>query len=159
MDFRVVLLMVFHQDRWHPQTDMSENFSLHPRLAADTFIVDDWDLCRVLLMNDARFPWLILVPRQNGLRDFDEIVPNDKPTFFAEIDRASRALRAETSAEKLNVAALGNMVPQLHVHVVARFAADAAWPAPVWGVGEAIPYSTLQVDALIVALREAAKPF
>jgi len=157
MVFPAVLLMVFRGDRWHLQTDMSEKFSLHPRLAADTFIIDDWTLCRVLLMNDARFPWLILVPRQNGLRDFDEIAENDKPTFLAEIDRASRALRTETSAEKMNVAALGNMVPQLHVHVVARFATDAAWPAPVWGVGEAIPYSTLQVDALIVALREAAK--
>lgn len=157
MDLPVVLLMVFHKDRWHPQTDMSENFSLHPRLAADTFIVDDWDLCRVLLMNDARFPWLILVPRKNGLRDFDEITPGDKPTFLAEIDRASGALRTETSAEKLNVAALGNMVPQLHVHIVARFAADAAWPAPVWGVGEAIPYSPFQADAVTAALRDAAK--
>jgi diadenosine tetraphosphate (Ap4A) HIT family hydrolase len=153
----MLLTMAFHRDRWHLQTDMSEKFSLHPKLAADTFIIDDWPLCRVLLMNDARFPWLILVPRQEGLRDFDEITVGDKPTFLAEIDRASRALRSETSAEKMNVAALGNMVPQLHVHVVARFASDAAWPAPVWGVGEAVPYSTLQVDALIVALREAAK--
>lgn len=157
MDLPVVLLMVFHKDRWHPQTDMSENFSLHPRLAADTFIVDDWDLCRVLLMNDARFPWLILVPRKNGLRDFDEITLGDKPTFLAEIDRASGALRTETSAEKLNVAALGNMVPQLHVHIVARFAADAAWPSPVWGVGEAVPYSPSQADAVTAALRDAAK--
>eukprot|EP00435_Cladocopium_sp_Y103_P079117 s1_g2856.t1 len=137
---------------------MSEEFSLHPQLAADTFVVDDWPLCRVLLMNDARFPWLILVPRKNGLRDFDEVAPEDKPTLLSEIDRASSALRSETSAEKMNVAALGNMVPQLHIHVVARFANDAAWPAPIWGVGEAVPYTTLQVDALIVALREAAKP-
>ncbi len=157
MDLAAVLLMVFLRDRWHLRTDMSEKFSLHPKLAADTFHVDDWPLCRVLLMNDARFPWLILVPRQEGLRDFDEIAESDKSSFLVEIDRASRALRSETSAEKLNVAALGNMVPQLHVHVVARFSSDAAWPAPVWGVGEAIPYTTLQVDALIVALREAAK--
>ncbi len=150
--------MVLHKDRWHLQTDMSEEFSLHPQLAADTFVVDDWPLCRVLLMNDARFPWLILVPRQNGLRDFDEVAPHDKPALLAEIDRASRALRAETSAEKMNVAALGNMVPQLHIHVVARFANDAAWPAPIWGVGEAVSYTTAQADALIVALRDAAKP-
>ncbi len=151
-------LMVPRGDRWHLQTDMSEEFSLHPQLAADTFLVDDWPLCRVLLTNDARFPWLILVPRRNGLRDFDEVAAQDKPALLAEIDRASRALRAETSAEKMNVAALGNMVPQLHIHVVARFSNDAAWPAPIWGVGEAVPYTTLQVDALIVALREAAKP-
>lgn len=136
---------------------MSEKFSLHPRLAADTFLVDDWPLCRVLLMNDSRFPWLILMPRQDGLRDFDEIAESDKPSFLTEIDRASRALRTETSAEKMNVAALGNMVPQLHVHVVARFVTDAAWPAPVWGVGEAVPYTTDQAEALILALREAAK--
>ena len=136
---------------------MSEKFSLHPRLAADTFLVDDWPLCRVLLMNDSRFPWLILVPRQDGLRDFDEIAESDKPSFLTEIDRASRALRTETSAEKMNVAALGNMVPHLHVHVVARFVTDAAWPAPVWGVGEAVPYTTDQAEALILALREAAK--
>lgn len=136
---------------------MSEEFSLHPQLAADTFLIDDWPLCRVLLMNDARFPWLILVPRRNGLRDFDEAAPQDKPALLAEIDRASGALRAETSAEKMNVAALGNMVPQLHIHVVARFASDAAWPAPVWGVGEAVPYTQVQADALIVALRDAAR--
>lgn len=135
---------------------MSETFSLHSRLAADSYVLDDWALSRVLLMNDARFPWLILVPRHNGLRDFDEIAAADKPTFLSEIDRASQALRTVTFAEKLNVAALGNMVPQLHVHVVARFAADAAWPAPVWGVGEAVPYSIPQADALIVALRGAA---
>ncbi len=151
------LLMVPHKDRWHLQTDMSETFSLHPQLAADTFVVDDWPLCRVLLMNDARFPWLILVPRKNGLRDFDEVAAQDKPALLAEIDRASCALRAETSAEKMNVAALGNMVPQLHMHVVARFSDDAAWPAPIWGVGEAVPYTTSQVDTLITALREAAK--
>jgi len=154
MAFRIA----YQADRWHLQTDMSDTFSLHPRLAADTFFIDDWALARVLLMNDARFPWLILVPRCEGLRDFDEIPVAEKPTFLAEIDRASRALRTVTSAEKLNVAALGNMVPQLHVHVIARFAADAAWPAPVWGVGEAEPYSTPQADALIVALRDVAKP-
>ncbi len=150
--------MVLKADRWHLQTDMSESFDLHPKLAADTFFVDDWSLCHVLLMNDARYPWIILVPRRNGLRDFDEIPDSDKPVFLAEIDRASRALRAQTSAEKLNVAALGNMVPQLHIHVVARFATDAAWPAPVWGVGEAVPYTTAQTDALMEAFRKAAKP-
>ena len=100
----------------------------------------------------------MLGPRRDGLRDFDEISAAEKPTFLAEIDRASQALRTVTSADKMNVAALGNMVPQLHVHVIARFATDAAWPAPVWGVGEAEPYSTHQADALIVALRDAAKP-
>jgi len=100
----------------------------------------------------------MLGPRRDGLRDFDEISAAEKPSFVAEIDRAGQALRTVTSADKMDVAALGNMVPQLHVHVIARFAADAAWPAPVWGVGEAAAYSALPVDALIVALRDAAKP-
>ncbi|MBG53453.1 MAG: HIT domain-containing protein [Parvibaculaceae bacterium] len=132
---------------------MPETFSLHERLAADTFLVADWTYSRVLLMNDARFPWLVLVPRAPGLRDFDDVPQARKSVFLEEIDRASRILRAHVGAEKMNVAALGNMVPQLHVHVVARFAADAAWPAPVWGVGTAVPYAPEAAKALLGALR------
>ncbi len=128
---------------------MSEIFDLHPRLEADTIFVADWALCRVLLMNDARFPWLILVPRKPDLRDFDDVAGADKARFYAEIELASKILREATSAKKMNVAALGNMVPQLHVHVVARFSNDEAWPAPVWGVGEAVPYAPEVADALI----------
>jgi diadenosine tetraphosphate (Ap4A) HIT family hydrolase len=137
------------KDRWHLPIDMSEPFELHPQLAADTIQVIDWPICRVLLMNDARFPWLILVPRKADLRDFDDVSPADKSAFYAEIERASQILRAATSAKKMNVAALGNMVPQLHVHVVARFSNDEAWPAPVWGVGKAVPYAPEVADALI----------
>jgi len=136
---------------------MSDLFELHPRLAADTFLLADWPLCRVLLMNDTRFPWLILVPRRSSLRDFDEISAGDKAVFLHEIDLASRALRSATSAEKLNVAALGNMVPQLHVHVVARFASDAAWPAPVWGVGEAEPYAPDVAQGLMGKIADLAQ--
>ncbi|MBX3504618.1 MAG: HIT domain-containing protein [Parvibaculum sp.] len=116
------------------------SFELHERLAADTFLVTDLALCRVLLMNDRRFPWLILVPRRPGLRDFDDVAGAEKADFHAEIDLASAVLREATGAEKMNVAALGNMVPQLHVHVIARFSGDAAWPSPVWGVGQVEPY-------------------
>ncbi|MEQ9520440.1 MAG: HIT family protein [Parvibaculum sp.] len=132
---------------------MSQAFSLHSRLAADTFLVDDWSYSRVLLMNDMRFPWLVLVPRVPGLRDFDDVGNADKSVFLQEIDRASQILRAHVSAEKMNVAALGNMVPQLHVHIVARFAADPAWPAPVWGVGQAVPYAPEKAAELIEALK------
>lgn len=138
--------------RWHLLTEMSEIFDLHPRLEADTIFVADWALCRVLLMNDARFPWLILVPRKPGLRDFDDVACADKPRFYAEIELASKVLREATSAKKMNVAALGNMVPQLHVHIVARFSNDEAWPAPVWGVGEAVPYAPEVADALIASV-------
>ena len=123
-------------------------FTLHPQLAADIMLMDDWTLCRVLLMNDARFPWLILVPRIEGLRDFDDVPALERRRFHDEIDLASKALRAATGAEKMNVAALGNMVPQLHVHVVARFEADAAWPKPVWGQGEAEPYAPGKAELL-----------
>ncbi len=130
------------------------SFILHERLAADTLPVVDLDLCRVLLMKDRRYPWLILVPRREGLRDFDEVRPEDKHTFYEEIERVSEILREETAAEKMNVAALGNMVPQLHVHIIARFAADAAWPGPVWGMGEADPYEAQEAEALLGRLRE-----
>lgn len=123
-------------------------FTLHERLAADTFLVADLPLCRVLLMNDARFPWLILVPRREDLRDFDDVSPSEKPNFHAEIDTASQVLRGMTSAEKMNVAALGNMVPQLHVHIIARFSGDPAWPGPVWGAGDAEPYEAGAARAL-----------
>jgi len=128
---------------------MSDLFELHQRLAADTLFVADWPLCRVLLMNDARFPWLILVPRKSDLRDFDDVDQADKQDFYEEIELTSRALRGATNAKKMNVAALGNMVPQLHVHVVARFSNDEAWPAPVWGMGEAISYAPEVAEALI----------
>ena len=116
------------------------DFALHPRLAADTLAVGDLALSRALLMRDARFPWLILVPRRAGLREFTDLPAGERAALMEEIASASRALQAETGADKLNVGALGNMVEQLHVHVVARFAADAAWPGPVWGSGAAAPY-------------------
>ncbi len=129
-------------------------FHLHEQLAADTYTVKDLALCRVLLMNDRRFPWAILVPRRDGLRDFHDVAPADKPAFHAEIDLASDALKRLSSAHKMNVAALGNMVPQLHVHVIARFEGDAAWPKPVWGQGAALPYETAEAEELIEALRK-----
>lgn len=130
------------------------SFELHERLAADTLLVTDLALCRVLLMNDRRFPWLILVPRRPGLRDFDDVAGAEKADFHAEIDLASAVLREVAGAEKINVAALGNMVPQLHVHVIARFSGDAAWPSPVWGVGEAEPYGADEARSLVERLAD-----
>ena len=124
------------------------DFALDPRLAADTLPVGDLPLCRVLLMRDARFPWLILVPRRPDLREFIDLPADARAILMEEIAAASRALQAETGAEKLNVGALGNVVAQLHVHVVARFAADAAWPGPVWGSGAATLYPEGAADAL-----------
>lgn len=129
-------------------------FDLNERLAADTWTVKDLALCRVLLMNDKRYPWLILVPRREGLRDFHDVAEADKATFLAEIDHASAVLKVQTGAQKMNVAALGNIVPQLHVHVIARFEKDEAWPKPVWGLGEVVPYRPSEIGGLIEVLKK-----
>lgn len=134
---------------------MSAEFHLHERLAADTLSLDRWPLCKVLLTKDATYPWLILVPRRVGLRDFDDLAPEDLNTAGREIVRASRALKAVFQPEKLNVAALGNQVPQLHIHVIARFIDDAAWPGPIWGVVPPRDYEATVFEARIAQLREA----
>ncbi len=119
-------------------------FELHPRLAADSFPIGDFRLCRALLNNDARFPWCILVPRLNDLRDFHEVPAAHRGALFDEIERISAALKELGKADKMNVAALGNMVPQLHIHVIARRTDDAAWPTPVWNAGAGTPYADPQ---------------
>jgi len=134
------------------------SFELNPQLAADTRPVVSLPLCEVLLMNDSRFPWCILVPRVPELRDFHDVPAAQKATFMAEIERVSLALKRLTGAYKMNVAALGNMVEQLHVHVIARQREDAAWPGPVWGVGKAEAYDDAAADGLIARLREALQP-
>ena len=120
---------------------MENEFTLHPKLAEDCEQVTNLDLCEVLLMNDRRFPWLILVPQRANLRDFHEIASDDRGALFDEIDRCSRLLAKLPEITKINVAALGNQVPQLHVHVIGRSIRDDAWPGPVWGAGSAEPYS------------------
>lgn len=120
-------------------------FALHPQLAADTVTVGDWPLCRVLLMNESRYPWLILVPRRAGLRELYELNAPDRQQFFAESCLLAQTLQAQTRADKINIAALGNMVPQLHIHHLARFRDDDAWPAPVWGKH---PVRAFAADAL-----------
>ena len=110
-------------------------FSLHEKLAADCESLGEADLCTMLLMRDHRFPWVILVPRIDGLRDFHDLPRAQALALFDEIDRVSRVLVKEFQAEKINVAALGNQVPQLHIHVIGRYASDAAWPGPVWNAG------------------------
>lgn len=128
-------------------------FILDPRLDADTFAVGELALSTVRLMDDARFPWLILVPQRPGLVDLLDLSEADAATMNAEIRQASRVLRELTSPFKLNVAALGNAVRQLHVHVIARFEDDPAWPKPVWGVGTAAGYDPATADTLITRLR------
>jgi len=136
---------------------MTDVFELDERLRADTVEVERWDLSLVLLMNDANYPWLILVPQRPGLRDFHDLVGPDLLRLTAEIVRASNRLIAlfpdDHKPVKMNVAALGNQVPQLHVHVIARFADDPAWPKPVWGAVPPQPYSEAALKQRLKRLR------
>ena len=132
-------------------------WSLHSQLEADTVPVGGLALSRVLLANDANYPWLILVPRIPGVTELIDLDPNEQVQLLGEIDAAARALKDVTACEKLNIAALGNSVAQLHVHVIGRRHSDAAWPKPVWGAAPPVAYSTAARDELIVKLRHALK--
>lgn len=132
---------------------MNSNFTLHPQLAADCIVAGDLPLTRVLLNDDANYPWLILVPRKPGLVDLTDLSDDDQARLLREVSSAARALKEITRYEKLNVAALGNQVPQLHVHVIARFRSDAAWPNPVWGKALRKAYDTNARERLLEAVR------
>lgn len=133
-------------------------FILHPQLAADTFILGDWPLCQLLRMNDRSYPWLILVPRVADIREIIDLPESDQQVLMIEIVRASRALRHLHQPDKINVAALGNMVPQLHVHIIGRFAGDAAWPRPIWGVKPADPFDAVSAAIETSRWRSALLP-
>ena len=108
-------------------------FTLHPQLAADCLVLADLPLSRLLLMNESRYPWFILVPRRADLREIHHLPQTEQRQFWHESAWLSTRIEQQFSPDKLNIAALGNMVPQLHIHHIARFQDDAAWPAPVWG--------------------------
>ena len=131
----------------------ASDWSLHPQLLKDTIEIGDLPLGRVLVIKDANYPWLLLVPRRAGaveIIDLDEVA---QAQLMTEIGRVSRALKEVTRCDKLNVAALGNAVPQLHVHIIARRTNDAAWPRPVWGVVPPLPHDPQEVANFIGALR------
>jgi diadenosine tetraphosphate (Ap4A) HIT family hydrolase len=135
----------------------SPSLSLHPQLEADTTPIGDLPLSRVLLSNDANYPWLILVPRLPAIVEIIDLEENAQNQLTAEIARVSTALKAVTACDKLNVAAIGNVVPQLHVHVVARFRTDITWPKPVWGAAPARPYDETVRARLAADLRQALR--
>ena len=128
-------------------------WSLHPQLAADTVPVGDLALSRVLLADDANYPWLILVPRRPSVIELIDLEESEQVQLLGEIASAGRVLKSVTECEKLNIAALGNVVAQLHVHVIGRRHSDAAWPKPVWGAVQPIAYNAAVRDGLIGALR------
>jgi len=131
-----------------------KTFALHPQLAKDTALIGHIGECLVLLMKDARYPWLILVPEQEGLRELHELSDDQFSAVTQTIKQTSLRLQSLTEAPKMNIAALGNMVPQLHVHIIARREDDASWPAPVWGVGTAEAYTKEELEVLVATLRE-----
>ncbi|MCE9682697.1 HIT domain-containing protein [Halomonas alkalisoli] len=113
---------------------------LDERLVQDSYPVTELSLCQVRLMDDARFPWLVLIPRRSGVSEIFDLGEEDQQRLWYEATQVGRMLKALAKGDKLNIASLGNVVTQLHVHVVVRRRGDAAWPAPVWGHGEAEPY-------------------
>ena len=126
---------------------------LHPQLKKDTIDIGDLPLCRVLVIKDAQYPWLLLVPRRNNANEIINLDEVAQAQLMTEITRVGRALKEITQCDKLNIAALGNVVPQLHVHVIARRVSDAAWPRPVWGVMPPLAHDAEEVQNFISALR------
>jgi diadenosine tetraphosphate (Ap4A) HIT family hydrolase len=129
-------------------------WSPHARLEKDTVPVGDLPLSRLLAVNDANFPWLLLVPRRAGASEIIDLAEPEQAQLMIEIARVASALKSITGCDKLNVAAIGNVVPQLHIHVVARRVGDAAWPKPIWGAVPAKPYAAGDLEAFITALRD-----
>lgn len=133
------------------------NFQLHPKLAADSLAVTSLPVCDLRLMNDSRFPWCLLIPRLADLTEWHHLPAKVHSQVMAEIDLVSRVLQQELAVTKLNVGALGNRVPQLHIHVLGRHPGDPAWPDPVWGNGSAVSYDQGQAAGLIERLLTAAQ--
>lgn len=128
-------------------------FALDSRLAHDTLVLGDYSLCRLLLMNDARYPWFILVPRREEVSEAFQLDAQDQARLWIETTALAEQVKDAFGALKMNVASLGNVVAQLHVHVIGRRRDDAAWPGPVWGRGDALPYTEAQLAAVKQKLR------
>lgn len=128
-------------------------FVLDSRLDQDTYVLGDFSLCRLLLMNDAQYPWFILVPRQEDVTEVFQLTLEDQTQLWQETTALAGLLKDAFAADKMNIATLGNMVAQLHIHVIARRKTDPAWPAPVWGKHAARPYTSDEVQAVQERLR------
>jgi len=130
-------------------------FQLHPQLEKDCLSVGRFALSQVLLMNDSQFPWFILVPERESISGIYQLSVVDRGLLQKESCFLSEALAKLYRADKMNIAAIGNIVPQLHLHHIVRYQNDAAWPAPVWGKFAAVPYSNLEADKVIGKVRLA----
>jgi diadenosine tetraphosphate (Ap4A) HIT family hydrolase len=128
---------------------------LHPRLEQDCHYICRLELCHLLLMNDSRYPWCILVPDREGITEIHQLADADQQQLMRESSQLARCLSGLFRPDKLNIAAIGNLVPQLHVHHVARYTGDPAWPAPVWGHGKPVPYREAEARESITRLHNA----
>ena len=134
------------------------DFSLHPRLQQDCLVLGRFELCQALLMNDSTYPWLILVPDRPSIREIFELTDADQMQLIRESSRLAAHLQRAFDADKLNVAAIGNLVPQLHLHHVVRYRTDPAWPAPVWGHGPPRPYEPGELAQFLERLQLYSLP-
>lgn len=130
-------------------------FELHPQLAKDCIELGDFELCKFLLMNDANYPWFILVPQREDIQEIYQLNDDDQQLLLRESSFVAQVLTHYFYADKINMAALGNVVPQLHIHHIARYTDDPAWPAPVWGAHPAIPYTEEQLNKILDTINKA----
>ncbi|MDD5271315.1 MAG: HIT domain-containing protein [Methylovulum sp.] len=134
---------------------MTPTFQLHPQLQQDCVVVGHFELCQLLLMNDSQYPWFILVPQVQGLRELYELSKGQQQLFMEESAYLAEQLAVLYQADKMNIAAIGNLVPQLHIHHIVRYQTDKAWPAPVWGKFAAIPYGPAQLAGQLLQVRNS----
>ena len=130
------------------------SFQLDQKLSQDTYLITDLNFCRLLLMNDSQYPWLILVPRKASVVELYELEVTEQQELLSEIATVSRILKQEFSPDKLNIGALGNIVKQLHIHVIARYTDDIAWPGPVWGAHPTKGYDQEAVQLMINKIKQ-----
>ena len=129
-----------------------QDFQLHSQLQQDCFLLGKFKLCQVLLVNDRQFPWFILVPQRHNIREIYHLSADEEIFLIQESSYLSEMLTSIFNADKLNIAAIGNLVPQLHLHHVVRYQNDKAWPAPIWGKFAAVPYTEQQLEELLARL-------
>ena len=132
-------------------------FQLHPRLEQDCITIGRFELCRLLMMNDSQYPWFILVPERADLQEIYQLSTADRQLLIEESSYLAENLAVLFNADKMNIAAIGNMVPQLHIHHVVRYQIDKAWPAPIWGKFDAVPYTEQQIAGNLVRIKEQLK--
>jgi diadenosine tetraphosphate (Ap4A) HIT family hydrolase len=132
----------------------ASGFSLDPRIERDSSPLMWLGLCELRIQNDSRWPWLVLVPQRPDIEEFHELTPLDQAMLTFEIGMVAKALKSATNCKKINIAALGNIVPQLHVHIIARDEGDPGWPGPVWGFGQAVPYRREDLHRLAESVKQ-----